>query len=184
MTASSLLDVNSERCRYLRLSIQIPSLSPSSLLVPSLSPNPTPNRRPLLGSVTATFWIIVCSHHSTPYSLYFLATTPSIHTKNHTSHDDLANFWQPYNLSSIVSTSRSPASYLNTPISAVSTTPLHSTHPITHHTHLSPDVIQCKPYQVVCLVGKPHAVFNLSSFTRRVPLNSISLGINFFGMEI
>ena len=71
--------------------------------------------------------------------------------------------WQPYNPSSIVSTSRSPAPYLNTPVSAVSTSPPHSTHPNTHHTHLPPDVIQRKPRQAACLIGKQHAVLNLSS---------------------
>ena len=71
--------------------------------------------------------------------------------------------WQSYDPSSIVSTSRSPTPYPNTPISAVSTSPPHPTHPNTHHTHLPPDVIRRKPCQAACLIGKPHAVLNLSS---------------------
>jgi len=65
--------------------------------------------------------------------------------------------WQPYNTTLIASTSRSPAPYLNTPVSAVSTSPPHSTHPTTRHTHLPPDATQRKPRQAASLIGKPPA---------------------------
>ena len=45
--------------------------------------------------------------------------------------------WQPDNPSSIPSTSTSPIPYLNTPVSALSTFPPHSTHPVICHTHPS-----------------------------------------------
>ena len=50
---------------------------------------------------------------------------------------------------------RSPAPYLNTPVSAVSTSPPHSTHPTTRHTDLPPDATQRKPRQAASLIGKP-----------------------------
>ena len=66
--------------------------------------------------------------------------------------------WQPYNSTLIASASRPPAPYLNTPISAISTSPPHSTHPTIRHTHLPPGVIQRKPRQAASLIGKhPHA---------------------------
>ena len=66
--------------------------------------------------------------------------------------------WQPYNSTLIASTSRPPAPYLNTPVSAISTSPPHSTHPSIRHIHLPPDVIQRKPRQAASLIGKhPHA---------------------------
>lgn len=68
--------------------------------------------------------------------------------------------WQPYNPTLITSTSRSPAPYLNTPVSAISTSPPHSTHPTIRHTHLPPDVIQRKPRQAASLID--HAVKSLS----------------------
>ena len=71
--------------------------------------------------------------------------------------------WQPYSPGSVASTSRFPAPYLSTPIFAISTSLPHSTHPTTRHTHLPLDVIQHKPCQTVCPVGKPHAISNLSS---------------------
>jgi len=63
--------------------------------------------------------------------------------------------WQPYNPSLIASTSRSSAPYLNTPISAVSTSPPHSTHSTIRHIHTPPDVTQRKPRQAASLIGKP-----------------------------
>ena len=62
--------------------------------------------------------------------------------------------WQPYNSTLITSTSRSSAPYLNTPVSAVSTSPPHSTHPNVRHTHTPPDVTQRKPRQAATLIGK------------------------------
>ena len=53
---------------------------------------------------------------------------------------------------------RSPAPYLNTPVSAVSTSPPRSTHPTIRHTHLPPNVTQRKPRQAASLIGElPHA---------------------------
>lgn len=68
--------------------------------------------------------------------------------------------WQPYNSTLIASVSRPPAPYLNTPVSAVSTSPPHSTHPTIRHTLLPPDVIQRKPRQAASLID--YAVKSLS----------------------
>ena len=62
--------------------------------------------------------------------------------------------WQPYNSTLITSTSRSSAPYLNTPVSAVSTSPPHSTHLNVRHTHTPPDITQRKPRQATTLIGK------------------------------
>ena len=62
--------------------------------------------------------------------------------------------WQPYNSTLIASTSRSPAPYLNTPVSAISTSPPHSTHPNIRHIHTPPDVTQRKPRQAASLIGE------------------------------
>jgi len=68
--------------------------------------------------------------------------------------------WQPYNPTLIASTSRSPAPYLNTPVSAVSTSPPHSTHPTTRHAQPPPDITQRKPRQAASLIGEPpHTCF-------------------------
>ena len=72
--------------------------------------------------------------------------------------------WQPYNPTLIASTSRSPAPYLNTPISAVSTSPPHSTHPNVRHTNTPPDITQRKPRQAASLIGKsPYVLGDPSS---------------------
>lgn len=68
--------------------------------------------------------------------------------------------WQPYNSTLIASVSRPPAPYLNTPVSAISTSPPHSTHPTIRHTLLPPDVIQRKPRQAASLID--YAVRSLS----------------------
>ena len=62
--------------------------------------------------------------------------------------------WQPYNPTLIASTSRSPTPYLNTPVSAISTSPPHSTHPNIRHIHAPPDVTQRKPRQAANLIGE------------------------------
>jgi hypothetical protein len=62
--------------------------------------------------------------------------------------------WQHYNPTLIASTLRLPTPYLNAPISTISTSPSHSTHPTVRHTHLPPDVIQRKPCQAASLIGK------------------------------
>ena len=68
--------------------------------------------------------------------------------------------WQPYNSTLITSTPRSPGPYLNTPVSAISTSPPHSTHPTVHRAHLPPDVIQRKPRQAASLIGQsPHVCY-------------------------
>ena len=75
--------------------------------------------------------------------------------------------WQPYNSTLIASTSRPPAPYLNTPVSAISTSPPHSTHPTIRHTLLPPDVIERKPRQAANLIGKhPHLHCSIFHFAR------------------
>ena len=66
--------------------------------------------------------------------------------------------WQPYNpTGAIASMSWSPVPYSNTPISAMSTSPPHSTHPNIRHTHCPPDITQRKTHQAANLIGKSQA---------------------------
>ena len=92
-------------------------------------------REPTIITYAAVLYITSRTRYSTPPLPLFLSTTPSIHSKNHAPHDGPARKfwcgfsrqigWQPYNSTLITSTSGSPAPYLNTPISTVSTSPPH-----------------------------------------------------------
>ena len=90
---------------------------------------------------------------------------PSMTQRNAGAGSHAGSRWRLYNPTLIASTSRSLAPYLNTPISAVSTSPPHSTHPNVRHTHTTSDVIQCRLCPVTHLVGKSstHVLFDYLS---------------------
>ena len=103
------------------------------------------------GPPTPLLWSPVPAilHPLPPTPSISLSPAPSIQTKRHVSHNGPAKLgtrvrsrWQPATPPwSPRAASRPQAPYLDTPVSATSTFPPHSTHPNVRHTHLPHDMI-------------------------------------------
>jgi len=150
-----------------KYSLQVIAVHSNALSVSPISPNPRSESESNIQQEPVT--IVYVAVGNPPYPLFYTPTPPifsllhprfiprtMLHTMAQRSSGvgSLARSpWQPYKPTLIASISKFPAPYLNTPISPVSTSPPHSTHPKVRHTHTSAVVTQRKPHQAMSLIG-------------------------------
>ena len=156
-----------------KYSLQVIAVHSNTLSVSPISPNPRSESESNIQQepVTIAYYVTIGNLPYPPSSppLDLSSSHPRfiprtmLHTmvQRSSGEGSLArSHWQPHNPTLIASTSKFPAPYLNTPISAVSTSPPHSTHPKVGHTHTSAIVTQRKPHQAASLTSKSSRILH------------------------